>query len=75
MTIDYKLDMTKDPYWIDFTMKRGGQSMKLPGLLKIKHKDTIWIEQFPPYSKHPTAFSKDSISLTRKIHILARQKK
>ena len=74
MTVAYKIDASKFPYWIDFTLKRGGNKMKMPGLLKVINKDTIWIEQFTPYSKHPKEFSKDFISRTRKIHVLVRKK-
>ena len=74
MSVSYKIDQTISPFWIDFTLDRGGQKMKMPGLLRIINKDTIWIEQFPPYSKHPTKFSKDFKSRTRKIHVLVRKK-
>lgn len=74
MSVSYKIDETISPHWIDFTLERGGQKMKMPGLLRIINKDTIWIEQFPPYSKHPTKFSKDFKSRTRKIHVLVRKK-
>jgi hypothetical protein len=72
--MDYQIDSTKTPIWIDFTIKQGGQTMKIPGLMKWKTKDTLWIQQFPPFSKHPTEFAKDSTSNARKIHILVRRK-
>lgn len=74
MSVTYKVDFSKSPYWIDFTLERAGNKMKMPGLLRMINKDTIWIEQFPPYSKHPTVFSKDFTSRTRKIHVLVRKK-
>lgn len=74
MPISYKLDYTQSPFWIDFTLKRGGKEVKIPGLIRVINKDTIWIEQFPPFSKHPTKFSKDFTSRTRKIHVLVRKK-
>ena len=74
MSVSYKIDFSKFPYWIDFTLQRGGNKLIMPGLLKVINKDTIWIEQFPPYSKHPTKFSKDFTSRTRKIHVLVRKK-
>ena len=74
MSVSYTIDFSKPIYWIDFTLQRAGQKMKMPGLLKILNKDTIWIEQFPPYSEHPTKFSKDFTSRTRKIHVLVRKK-
>ena len=70
--MDYKIDSTKTPMWIDFTVK-GGRTIVLPGLMKWKGKDTLWVKQFPPYKKHPTAFAKDSTSNARKIHILVRE--
>ena len=72
MPLSYKVDITKSPYWIDFTIERGGNKIKIPGLLRIIDKDTIWIEQFPPYSKHTTEFSEDFKSKSRKIHVLVR---
>mgnify|MGYP005992097295 CR=1 FL=1 len=72
MPVSYKIDFSKSPFWIDFTLQRG--KMKLPGLLRIINKDTIWIEQFPPFKKHPTEFSKDFKSKSRKIHVLVRVK-
>ena len=74
MSISYKVDFSKSPLWIDFTLQRGGKKMKMPGLLKVINKDTIWIEQFPPFTKHPIKFSKDFTSRTRKIHVLVRKK-
>lgn len=74
MSVSYKVDFSKSPYWIDFTLQRGGNKLKMPGLLRVINKDTIWIEQFPPYSEHPTKFSKDFTSRTRKIHVLVRKK-
>jgi hypothetical protein len=74
MSVSYKVDFSKSPYWIDFTLQRGGNKIKMPGLLRVINKDTIWIEQFPPYSIHPTKFSKDFTSRTRKIHVLVRKK-
>ncbi len=74
MSVSYKIDFSKPTYWIDFTMQRGGNKMKIPGLLRVINKDTIWIEQFAPYSKHPTHFSKDFISRSRTIHVLVRNK-
>ena len=70
----YKLDTTQTPMWIDFTISRG-RKMTLPGLLKWKSKDTLWIQQFPPFSKHPTEFDKDITSQSRKVHILVRKRK
>lgn len=70
--MDYKIDSTKTPMWIDFIISQGGNSMKIPGLMKWKTKDTLWIQQFPPYPKHPTEFAKDSTSNARRIHILIR---
>lgn len=61
------INNTKEPIWIDFTLKQGGQELTIPGLLKIIDEDTIWIEQFPPLSKHPVDFSPDE---TSKIHRL-----
>jgi len=74
MSVSYEVDFSKSPYWIDFTLQRAGNKMKMLGLLRIINKDTIWIEQFSPGSKHPTKFSKDFISRTRKIHVLVRKK-
>jgi len=74
MSVSYEVDFSKSPYWIDFTLLRGGSKMKMFGLLRILNKDTIWIEQFSPHLKHPTKFSKDFISRTRKIHVLVRKK-
>ena len=74
MSVTYEVDFSKSPYWIDFTLQRAGNKMKMPGLLRVINKDTIWIEQFPSYSKHPTKFSKDFTSRTRKIHVLVRKK-
>ena len=74
MPVSYKVDFSKSPFWIDFTLQRGGNKMKMPGLLRVIDKDTIWIEQFPPYAKHPTEFSKDFKSKARKIHVLVRAK-
>jgi len=74
MSVSYVVDFSKSPYWIDFTLQRGGDKMKMLGLLRVINTDTIWIEQFPSLSKHPTKFSKDFISRTRKIHVLVRQK-
>ena len=74
MALSYKVDFSKSPFWIDFTMQRGGNKLKMPGLLRVINKDTIWIEQFAPYSKHPTQFSKDFISRSRTIHVLVRKK-
>lgn len=74
MPVTYKVDFSKSPFWIDFTLQRGSNKLKMPGLLRIINKDTIWIEQFPPFSKHPTAFSKDFKSKSRKIHVLVRTK-
>lgn len=73
--MNYQIDNTKTPIWIDFTIKQGGRLMKLPGLMKWKTKDTLWIQQFPPYPKHPTKFDIDSVSVARKIHILVKTKK
>jgi len=70
----YKINKDKSPNWIDFTMKRGNNSLEIPGLLKIKNNDTIWIEQDAPRLTHLTNFSKDSTSRARKIHILTRVK-
>ena len=74
MSVSYKIDFSKSPYWIDFTLERAGNKMKMPGLLRIINTNTIWIEQFPMHSKHPTKFSKDFTSRTRKIHVLVRKK-
>ncbi len=74
MSVFYEVDFSKSPYWIDFTLQRAGNKMKMLGLLRIINKDTIWIEQFSPHSKHPTKFSKDFTSRTRKIHVLVRKK-
>lgn len=74
MSVTYKVDFSKTPFWIDFTMQRGEIKVKIPGLLRIINKDTIWIEQFPPYAKHPVEFSKDFKSKTRTIHVLVRNK-
>ncbi len=74
MPVYYKVDYTQSPFWIDFTLKRAGKEIKIPGLLRVINKDTIWIEQFPPLEKHPTKFSKDFTSRTRKIHVLVRKK-
>lgn len=71
VTMHYKIDSTKTPMFIDFTIKRG-RTITIPGLLKWKTKDTLWIQQFPPYPNHPTKFDLDSTSLARKIHILVR---
>lgn len=73
VVMNYKIDSIKTPMWIDFTIKQG-RTITIPGLMKWKGKDTLWIQQFPPYSKHPTKFDKDSISNARGIHILVRQK-
>lgn len=74
MPVSYKVDFSKSPFWIDFTLQRGSNKMKMPGLLRVINKDTIWIEQFPPYAKHPTEFSEDFKSKARKIHVLVRAK-
>ncbi len=74
MSFSYVVDFSKSPYWIDFTIERAGNKMKMPGLLRIINTDTIWIEQFAAHSKHPTKFSKDFTSRTRKIHVLVRKK-
>lgn len=74
MSVSYEVDFSKSPYWIDFTLQRAGNKMKMLGLLRVINKDTIWIEQFSPHSKHPTKFSKDFTSRTRKIHVLVRKK-
>lgn len=71
--VSYQIDSAKTPMWIDFTIKQG-RTIVIPGLMKWKGKDTLWIQQFPPYSKHPIKFDADSISDSRKIHILVRQK-
>ena len=74
MSVSYNVDFSKFPFWIDFTMQRGSNKVKIPGLLRVINKDTIWIEQFPPYAKHPTEFSEDFKSKARKIHVLVRAK-
>jgi hypothetical protein len=74
MSVSYNVDFSKSPFWIDFTLQRGGEKMKMPGLLRVINKDTIWIEQFSPLAQHPTKFSKDFISRTRTIHVLVRKK-
>lgn len=74
MPVSYIIDFSKSPFWIDFTLQRGSNKMKMPGLLRVIDKNTIWIEQFPPYAKHPTEFSKDFKSKARKIHVLVRTK-
>jgi hypothetical protein len=38
MPLIYKIDATKFPYGIDFTLKRGGGKVKMLGLLKIIEK-------------------------------------
>ena len=74
MSVSYKVDFSKSPFWIDFTLQRGGNKLKMPGLLRVINKDTIWIEQFAPLTNHPTEFSKDFKSKARKIHVLVRAK-
>lgn len=51
----YTLDLEKEPVWIDFKMS----NLTIPGLIEIVDENTIIIEQFPPFSKHPEAFSED----------------
>ncbi|WP_347174894.1 hypothetical protein [Polaribacter uvawellassae] len=74
MSVSYKVDFSQSPFWIDFTLERAGREIKIPGLLRVIDKDTIWIEQFPPSSNHPVKFSKDFTSRARSIHILVREK-
>lgn len=74
MPVSFIIDFSKSPFWIDFTLQRGSNKMKMPGLLRVIDKNTIWIEQFPSFAKHPTEFSKDFKSKARKIHVLVRTK-
>ncbi len=74
MSVSYKVDFSQSPFWIDFTLERAGKEIKIPGLLRVVNKDTIWIEQFPPSSNHPTKFSNDFASRARSIHVLVRKK-
>lgn len=78
--VTYKIDWTKKPHWIDFASPRNQQVIQ--GLLKVKHKDTIWIEHvgsYDLYNEKPPMrreiFSKDSVSSNRRMLILVRQKK
>ena len=34
MPLSYKVDITKSPYWIDFTIERGGNKIKNPWFVK-----------------------------------------
>ena len=40
MSVSYKIDFSKSPYWIDFTLERAGNKMKMPGLLRIINTNT-----------------------------------
>lgn len=60
--VEYKVDYTKNPIWIDFTIKNMGQIMTLFGLVEFIDPKTIKWEVFPMGSERQTAFTlkKDS---------------
>ena len=68
----YTLDKSKKPAWIDFTIKRGNKSMLIPALIEFIDEKTIKIEQFPPYSTHPTEFSDQESNGIKSVYILKR---
>lgn len=68
---EYKTDFSKNPIWINITIKNKGKSMILYGLAKFIDKDTIKWEVFPMLDKQPKDFSKNSINT---IVILKRSK-
>lgn len=69
--MEYSLDTTKTPIWLDFKMSQGNYTATIPALLKIVDKNTIWIEQFSSSSKHPTEFSENGATVNKK-HVLTR---
>ena len=69
----YKMDDSKTPIWIDFETTMGKNSITIPGLMQIIHKDTIVIEQFSPGSNHPSSFTQEDGQLNNK-HTLYRKK-
>ena len=70
-SIEYTLDVSKTPIWLDFTINIGNYKNKINGLLEIIDKDTIVIEQFSPSSKHPTEFSENRETINKR-HTLKR---
>ncbi|MES2239362.1 MAG: hypothetical protein V4497_03800 [Bacteroidota bacterium] len=54
---EYKVDYSKNPVWIDFIIKRNGQTMTLYGLLEFIDSNTIKWEVFPMVNKRPKSFS------------------
>jgi hypothetical protein len=68
----YTLDETKVPAWLDFTIKQGSQSMIIPALIEFVDENTIKIEQFPPFSKHPLKFSVEGDLNYRNQHTLTK---
>lgn len=73
--MNYKLDSTKTPNWIDFTTTVGDRALTLYGLVKFIDKDTIKLEMFPGENKkHPTRFTDAGNELTSTAIILKRRK-
>lgn len=66
----YTVDTSKDPMWIDFTIKLGNQSMNIMSLLKTIDSNTMWIEQGSSFGEHPTEFSDIKTDGKHKIHVL-----
>lgn len=59
---EYKTDNSKNPIWVDFTIKIGSQSITLFGLAEFIDANTIKWEVFPMGAERQTAFTgKNSI--------------
>ena len=60
--VEYKADYSKNPIWVDFTIKNMGQTMNLFGLVEFIDAKTIKWEVFPMGAERQTAFTlkKDS---------------
>lgn len=69
----FELDESKNPIWLDFTIKQGGRSIIIPSLLEFIDENAIKIEQFTPGINHPLKFSKKEDFNIRNQQILRRE--
>ena len=69
--MEYTIDDSHQPVWVDFTLKQGTITLKIPGLLELKNDTTLVIEQFAPSSDHPTEFTKEP-TLRNQQHLLVK---
>lgn len=75
-----KADSSKNPMWLDITMRQGQMVLTTPCLVEVLHRDTLKIEQFGPVysedvpeSRRPKVFTHpDSLAIPSAQHVVWR---